>query len=155
MTEREHFEQVFAESIAWLDAETIETMWGVWQKARAANDAAGASEGQAKPRQTVPRKLTLRMVGAFQEYWKHTQNIYGAWAAMLDAAPKMPDPSAELAALRERIAGMEKDAQRLDSGCIVTTDYDEFGDQYMTERRGYDLRAAIDAAIAKEPLCAN
>lgn len=72
---------------------------------RYADSAAGASEGQAEPRQMVPRKLTLKMVGAFQEYWKRTENIYGAWTAMLDAAPNMHAPSAEIAALREAMKG--------------------------------------------------
>jgi hypothetical protein len=58
------------------------------------------------------------------------------------------DEQEALATLRAYLALAEKDAQRLDSGCIVTNDRDEFGEEYITERRGLDLRAAIDAAIA-------
>jgi hypothetical protein len=49
----------------------------------------------------------------------------------------------------ERMQALEADKARLDSGCIMTTDYDDFGDRTVTERRGLNLRAAIDAAIAK------
>ncbi|WP_025371774.1 hypothetical protein [Advenella mimigardefordensis] len=42
-----------------------------------------------------------------------------------------------------------KDKERLDSGCIITQERDDFGDEHSCERRGLDLRAAIDAAIAE------
>jgi hypothetical protein len=40
-----------------------------------------------------------------------------------------------------------KDAERLDSGCIVLTHRDEFGEPYKCEYRGINLREAIDAAM--------
>lgn len=53
-----------------------------------------------------------------------------------------------------RIAELEKerdalkvDVERLDSGCIVTHERDEFGAEYECERRGIDLRSRIDAAM--------
>ena len=46
---------------------------------------------------------------------------------------------AEVRALRE-------DKARLDSGCIVTHERDEFGEEYRFERRRNDLRSMIDAA---------
>jgi hypothetical protein len=39
------------------------------------------------------------------------------------------------------------DKARLDSGCIMTNERDEFGDEYKCERRGNDLRKMIDEAI--------
>lgn len=41
---------------------------------------------------------------------------------------------------------LREDKARLDSGCIVTYERDEFGEEYRCERRGNDLRAMIDAA---------
>lgn len=40
-----------------------------------------------------------------------------------------------------------KDKARLDSGVIMTSERDEFGEEYTCERRGLDLRAMIDAAM--------
>lgn len=45
---------------------------------------------------------------------------------------------------------MRKDKARLDSGVIMTHERDEFGLEYMCERRGVNLRAAIDAAMEKK-----
>ncbi|MCY1314363.1 hypothetical protein D9M70_649910 [compost metagenome] len=45
------------------------------------------------------------------------------------------------------IEALRKDKDRLDSGCIMTHERDEFGQAYKSERRGLDLRAAIDDAI--------
>ncbi|MCK2122168.1 hypothetical protein [Pseudomonas sp. PNPG3] len=55
---------------------------------------------------------------------------------------------ATVAVLRAQIADLTADKQRLDSGRIVTQERDEFGQPYNCERRGVDLRAAIDEAIA-------
>ncbi|MBR8141169.1 hypothetical protein KDW46_02190 [Burkholderia vietnamiensis] len=41
------------------------------------------------------------------------------------------------------------DKRRLDSGCILTHERDEFGQEYECERRGLDLRERIDAALAQ------
>lgn len=43
-----------------------------------------------------------------------------------------------------------RDAERLDSGCIMTHERDEFGEEYRCERRGLDLRTLIDEAIAEQ-----
>jgi hypothetical protein len=40
-----------------------------------------------------------------------------------------------------------KDRARLDSGVIMTSERDEFGEEYTCERRGLGLRAMIDAAM--------
>lgn len=49
------------------------------------------------------------------------------------------------------IQQLRNDAERLDSGCIMTAEFDELGMAYMLERRGIDLRAAIDAAMEVKP----
>jgi hypothetical protein len=41
----------------------------------------------------VPATLTGGMVDAYRTYWAHTQNIYGAWSAMLAASPTAPAQS--------------------------------------------------------------
>ncbi|PIA74284.1 hypothetical protein CDR19_04260 [Ectopseudomonas toyotomiensis] len=46
------------------------------------------------------------------------------------------------------IGRLQLDKARLDSGCIVTNDRNEFGESYKTERRGMNLRASIDEAMA-------
>ncbi|RRV29638.1 hypothetical protein EGJ23_01495 [Pseudomonas sp. o96-267] len=51
--------------------------------------------------------------------------------------------------LRAQIEQLQQDKARLDSGCIVTNDRNEFGESYQTERRGMNLRASIDDAIAR------
>jgi len=49
-------------------------------------------------------------------------------------------------ALITEVRALREDKARLDSGCIVTYERDEFGEEYRCERRGNDLRAMIDAA---------
>ena len=49
--------------------------------------------------------------------------------------------------LRAEVEALRKDKERLDSGCIMTHERDDFGLAYKSERRGLDLRAAIDDAI--------
>jgi hypothetical protein len=44
-------------------------------------------------------------------------------------------------------APLIRDTLRLDSGRIMTDERDEFGEEYQCDRRGIDLRAAIDAAM--------
>ncbi|MFI8608527.1 hypothetical protein ACIGFL_09405 [Pseudomonas sp. NPDC077649] len=51
--------------------------------------------------------------------------------------------------LRAQVEQLLQDKARLDSGCIVTNDRDEFGRDYQTERRGVNLRASIDDAMAR------
>lgn len=51
--------------------------------------------------------------------------------------------------LRAQVEQLQQDKARLDSGCIVTNDRNEFGESYQTERRGMNLRASIDDAIAR------
>ncbi|MFY1021160.1 hypothetical protein [Ectopseudomonas khazarica] len=51
--------------------------------------------------------------------------------------------------LRAQVEQLLQDKARLDSGCIVTNDRNEFGESYQTERRGMNLRASIDDAIAR------
>lgn len=46
-------------------------------------------------------------------------------------------------AFEQRLA----DTARLDSGCILLHSRDEFGEPYIQEIRGLDLRKAIDEAI--------
>lgn len=54
-------------------------------------------------------------------------------------------PEVALALIAE-VRAMREDKARLDSGCIVTHERDEFGEEYRCERRGNDLRAMIDEA---------
>lgn len=49
-----------------------------------------------------------------------------------------------------RIAALEQDAARLDSGCIRTLERDDFGEEHYCIRNGINLRAAIDAAISTQ-----
>lgn len=53
----------------------------------------------------------------------------------------------KIADLEKERDALKADAERLDSGCIVTHERDEFGAEYECERRGVDLRARIDAAM--------
>ena len=54
-------------------------------------------------------------------------------------------PEVALALIAE-VRALREDKALLDSGCIVTHERDEFGEEYTCERRGNDLRAMIDAA---------
>ncbi|WP_322979143.1 hypothetical protein [Pseudomonas sp. C11] len=51
--------------------------------------------------------------------------------------------------LRAQLEQLQQDKARLDSGCIITDDRDEFGESYRTEHCGMDLRTRIDEAMAK------
>ncbi len=53
----------------------------------------------------------------------------------------------DYAALLARLELAEADVRRLDSGVIMTSERDEFGEDYTCERRGLNLRAMIDEAI--------
>jgi hypothetical protein len=63
------------------------------------------------------------------------------WQLMHPDADTIPVPRAEYEA-------MKMDSERLNSGCIMTSEWDEFGEPFKCERRGLDLRADIDAATA-------
>lgn len=60
--------------------------------------------------------------------------------------PAQPVSGATALALIAEVRALQEDKARLDSGCIVTYERDEFGEEYRCERRGNDLRAMIDAA---------
>jgi hypothetical protein len=47
------------------------------------------------------------------------------------------------------IEALRKDKERLDSGVMVYTTFDEFGERIKVESRGNDLRAMIDEGIAR------
>lgn len=67
----------------------------------------------------------------------------------LNAAKQEYDDASEpdiFLALIAEVRTLREDKARLDSGCIVTHECDEFGEEYRCERRGNDLRAMIDAA---------
>lgn len=55
--------------------------------------------------------------------------------------------SAVVLTLIERLERAEADARRLDSGVIMTSERDDFSEEYKRERRGLDLRAMIDEAV--------
>lgn len=62
--------------------------------------------------------------------------------------PLIIQPAASISAAE--LDALRKDAERLDSGMIITSERDEFGEDYSCHRRGINLRDAIDAAIAGE-----
>ncbi|SAL59317.1 hypothetical protein AWB71_03268 [Caballeronia peredens] len=109
---------------------------------------------------------------AKEDRWRFTRHSPEHWSRPLPfMEPLYLHPSTEIAALRERIAGMEKDAQRLTfvtdkQGIIVSQSgadgvrryqlYQicEYGTGFILsgKDRWFDTpREAIDAAIAKEP----
>jgi hypothetical protein len=57
-------------------------------------------------------------------------------------------PAAILALIAE-VRELRKDKARLDSGRIIRTEYDEFGDRIRVDSRGNDLRKMIDVAMEK------
>ena len=52
--------------------------------------------------------------------------------------------------LRRQVAKAEQDRVRPDSGLLMYDRRDEFGEMHSVIFKGFDLRAAIDAAIAAE-----
>lgn len=66
-------------------------------------------------------------------------------AVLADRQPQ--ELLARVAELEKERDALKVDTERLDSGCIVTHERDEFGAEYECERRGVDLRARIDAAM--------
>ncbi|WP_321967065.1 hypothetical protein [Burkholderia cepacia] len=52
----------------------------------------------------------------------------------------------EVRSLRAAVDAGAADRRRLDSGCLVMQERNEFGEEYQCEHRGLNLRAAIDAA---------
>lgn len=57
-------------------------------------------------------------------------------------------PEVALALIAE-VRALRKDKERLDSGCIVHTGWDDWGDTYKIDSRSNDLRKMIDEAMAK------
>ena len=98
--------------------------------------AAGASEGQA--------------VGEIREIDGFTQVVLKAKAKLPDRTKLYTHPSAEIAALRDRIAGMEKDAQRYRHIRATTRAIRDDNGENRTEVTPEQFDEAIDAAIAKE-----
>ena len=66
--------------------------------------------------------------------------------ARADAAFSAAANPAAILELCAEVRALREDKARLDSGCIVTHERDEFGEEYRCERRGNDLRAMIDEA---------
>jgi hypothetical protein len=56
------------------------------------------------------------------------------------------NPSVVLELVAE-VRELRKDKARLDSGRIIRTEYDEFGDRIGVDSRGNDLRKMIDEAL--------
>jgi hypothetical protein len=75
----------------------------------------------------------------------------GDWVRAQDAIDREAVLQAQIRTLelqlKETRAAHATDKTRLDSRCIVTRDWNEFGELTECERRGIDLRAAIDAAM--------
>jgi hypothetical protein len=75
----------------------------------------------------------------------------GDWVKAQDAINREAVLQAQIRTLEVQLkdarAAHAADKARLDSRCIMTTGYDEFGDKTVTEWRGIDLRASIDAAM--------
>lgn len=113
--------------------------------------AAGASEGQEPVAQIVRDKtvagLDLWDIKIFDKTLQNGAKLY-------------KDPSAEIAALRERIAGMEKDAERWRKAVDLSHYMIDANGEYVLvqlpapegcfETTEQQFVAAIDAAIAKE-----
>jgi hypothetical protein len=57
------------------------------------------------------------------------------------------NPAAILELVAE-VRRLREDKARLDSGCIMRTDWDDWGDTIKIESRGNDLRKMIDEAMA-------
>lgn len=77
----------------------------------------------------------------------------GDWVKAQDALDREAVLQARISTLETQLkdARAAADKARLDSGCIMTRGYSELHDEFIdTERRGLDLRAAIDAAISKQ-----
>ncbi|GJH22482.1 hypothetical protein CBA19CS22_38090 [Caballeronia novacaledonica] len=135
--------------------------------------AAGASEGQAHP---IPVPTVIDRSHANQAYVTYGFRDEAMCTEFINATnshrkPIYTHPSAEIAALRERIAGMEKDAD----GPTITADVhaDAARYQWLRNRRvefdlmglhshyatklwnelgeRFDWDDVIDSAIAKEP----
>ena len=56
------------------------------------------------------------------------------------------NPEAVLALIAE-VRALRKDKARLDSGCIMRTDWDDYGDTVKIDSRGNNLRQMIDEAM--------
>ncbi|WP_034473792.1 hypothetical protein [Caballeronia zhejiangensis] len=108
--------------------------------------AAGASEGQADFDEWFDREYPLDDLGRRSKY--QSTNVLGLMQAAWNAR------DAEIAALRERIAGMEKDAERY--RWLRGEGFDRPAHMWVTTLPAgkpivhSDLDEAVDAAIAKE-----
>ena len=84
-----------------------------------------------------------------------TEEQAALFPAQQEEYRRLTEPQEILSLLEEngrlciQIEQLLQDKVRLDSGCIVTNDRNEFGESYQTERRGVNLRASIDDAIAR------
>ena len=83
----------------------------------------------------------------FGHDWPNTQDELDR----TNAARKMQEAAAELDRLQARVAELEVDAERLNSGAILLGDRDDFGEPYTRLIIGLDLRAAIDTARKAKP----
>ncbi|MFM0141758.1 hypothetical protein [Paraburkholderia sp. RL18-085-BIA-A] len=72
---------------------------------------------------------------------------YGFTSGENEAYALAANPAAILALIAE-VRSLREDKARLDSGCILTHERDEFGEEYFCERRGNNLRQMIDNAMA-------
>ena len=75
--------------------------WAAWQAALVSAGKPAVPEGW----KLVPNKITPRMVAAYHNYWRTTQNIYGLWVALLDASPAIPSEEPAAFTVPERQAG--------------------------------------------------
>ncbi|SAK65884.1 hypothetical protein AWB80_03114 [Caballeronia pedi] len=101
----------------------------------------GASEGQAEP-------VAWQWQDEVTQRW-HTQEHKPNYADGTAIRPLYTHPSAEIAALRERIAGMEKDAGRGSVAALQSARHAVYTASTLDEAFT-SVQKLIDAAIAKE-----
>ena len=77
--------------------------------------------------------------------------LYHVWRARSSVAVTKESVEARERILLARIAELEADAARLDSGRIMFTPRDVYGEPARVTFAGVDLRAAIDAAREAKP----
>jgi hypothetical protein len=130
----------------------LNARWEGWQArvalaappASSVADAAGASEGQAEPvawMYTSHRGVDLCRVPL-------DENLKKLAPADMVEVPLYAHPSAEIAALRERIAGMEKDAERGTVTALQSARHAIYTAGTLDESFN-SVQKLIDAAIAK------
>lgn len=94
----------------------------------------------------------FNMVGVDTYHVDTKPDAEGEWVKAQDALDREAVLQAQIHTLEVQLkdarAAHAGDKARLDSGCIMTHGYSELHDEFIaTERRGLDLRAAIDAAM--------